>query len=382
MGAKHSVSSIGLAIFETLNEIFLSISAGLLGTVVLLHTGIKNHQFARTVLLACITMGSLAYVYQNIDDVQPSRNMIVFISGCDSGLGYSMAHHACEMGFTVFAGCLSLDSDGAKQLRNLFGDRVRHIEVDITQSTSIEVAVEITEQFLYSNPDYKLWAIINNAGVMVFGEFEWLTDRLIHNQINVNLAGTFKLTSAFLPLLRQYKGRIINISSHCALATLPGLAVYGATKAAIVAWSDGIRVELNKYGVYVITFIPGSFIQHSNIMANQLENCSEMFNCFTEEQKNFYGDYFKRYNLYLGAISAPKELKKICDPPLYRQFENILLDVPPKTVYIHEPFKYTVYHMLFKYAPVRARDYLVTRFMQMPDYYPPEETSHYVNMFL
>jgi short-subunit dehydrogenase len=57
-------------------------------------------------------------------------------------------------------------------------------------------------------------------------------------------------------------GRIITISSHCALETLPGLAVYGATKTALRAWSDGLRVELAKFKMHVVTLIPG---KHQNI---------------------------------------------------------------------------------------------------------------------
>lgn len=51
-----------------------------------------------------------------------------------------------------------------------------------------------------------LWAVVNNAGVMVFGEFEWLTDRLIKQQLEVNFYGTMSFTKAFCPLLRKYKG--------------------------------------------------------------------------------------------------------------------------------------------------------------------------------
>lgn len=56
-----------------------------------------------------------------------------------------------------------------------------------------------------------MYAIINNAGVMVFGEFEWLTEKLIQQQIDVNLMGTFKFTNAFCPLIRQHKGILISI---------------------------------------------------------------------------------------------------------------------------------------------------------------------------
>ena len=68
---------------------------------------------------------------------------------------------------------------------------------------------------------------VNNCGVMVFGESEWLTDNLIDYQINVNLAGTIKLTKRFLPLIRISKARVVNVTSHCALRALPGLSVYG-----------------------------------------------------------------------------------------------------------------------------------------------------------
>lgn len=55
-------------------------------------------------------------------------------------------------------------------------------------------------------------------------------------------------------------GRVITVSSHCALETLPGLAVYGATKTALRAWSDGLRLELAKFGMHVVTLIPGKRI--------------------------------------------------------------------------------------------------------------------------
>lgn len=59
--------------------------------------------------------------------------------------------------------------------------------------------------------------LVNNAGVMCFGEFEWQTNAIIENQININLFGTMNFTRSFLPLARKYKTRIINVTSHCAL---------------------------------------------------------------------------------------------------------------------------------------------------------------------
>lgn len=68
-----------------------------------------------------------------------------------------------------------------------------------------------------------LHSVINNAGVMVFGEFEWQTDEMIYQQLTVNLLGSMKVTKEFLPFLRKYKGTysfhnsIVFIYSACAL---------------------------------------------------------------------------------------------------------------------------------------------------------------------
>lgn len=102
-----------------------------------------------------------------------------------------------------------------------------------------------------------LYALVNNAGLMVIGDFEWQTEEQMMNQINVNFAGTMRITKEIIPLLRIRKGRIILISSHCAVEPLPGFAIYGATKSAIRAWATSLRVELKKQAIRVICFAPG-----------------------------------------------------------------------------------------------------------------------------
>lgn len=165
-------------------------------------------------------------------------------------------------------------------------------------------------------------------------------------------------------------GRIVTVNSHCALANLPGLAVYGATKSALLSWSDGIRVELGKYGVTVTSFIPGSYVTQSNIMGKQLQNVQEMHDNFTAEQHDFYSNYFKTYNMYLSHLTSPSDPVKIEDDHLYQIFESSLVDKYPKVIYKNEPFRYWLYHLFFKYSPRWSRDYLVLKFMQMPEYKP------------
>lgn len=92
---------------------------------------------------------------------------------------------------------------------------------------------------------------------MVLGEFEWQTQNLAEHQVNVNLLGTMRITRELMPILRDNRSRIIVVSSHCANESLPGIGIYGATKAALHAWATSLRVEVGKYGVEVVSFIPG-----------------------------------------------------------------------------------------------------------------------------
>ncbi|XP_025833834.1 D-beta-hydroxybutyrate dehydrogenase, mitochondrial [Agrilus planipennis] len=347
-------------------EMFIAVSSGAVGVGYLLVKGFQNN-FFRNVFAASLTTTCLIYVFYNDELDKPTKDKVVFITGCDSGLGFSIAQHLCEEGFTVIAGLLNLNSDGAIELRKIFGNKIRYVHLDLTDISSINVAVDSTVQYLDENKDYKLWALINNSGVMVFAEFEWQTERLIRQQVEVNLLGTLNLTRAFCPLLRRYKGRVITVTSHCAQACLPGLSVYGATKAALSSWNDGIRLELKKYGVKVINFIPGSFIAQSNIMMSHQNNCNEMYQNLTQEQQMFYKNYFVKYNSYLNQLSKPKSPKKIDDFGLYEELEKAILHVSPKAKYINEPLNYKLYHLLFKWSPTSyIRDLFIVRFMQVP----------------
>lgn len=376
MGTLSKILFTGI---EIGNELFTAIGAGFLGLIVLLNHGIKTNQMLRTTCVAVITIGSFVYASQQETKLKPTRRKVVLITGCDTGIGFSLCQYIADLGFTVIAGFLSLNSAGAKIIQKEYGDRILQLEIDITDAKNIAYAVESVAEYLEQNPKCSLYAIINNAGIMVFGEFEWQTENLIRRQLEVNIHGTFNLTRAFCPLIRKYKGRIITVTSHCALATLPGLAVYGATKAALAAWSDGIRVELAKYGIKVITFIPGSFPTESNIMSNQLQHVKEMHDAFSQEQHAFYSDYFKRYNIYLSYLAPPSSPQRIFCPDMYKTFSGCLLDLNPYSVYKYEPIRYTFYHFLFKFSPtVQIRDYFITKFMKMPEYYPEKSIENEV----
>lgn len=140
------LSRVSLRCFEVLNEFFIGVASGVVGIVVLTSKGLFEANYARTVFVVLLTVGCLIYVFQTHEQIQPSAEKIVFITGCDSGLGFSLAEHVSELGFTVVAGCLKLDSKGAKELKK--NSKIMLIELDITNNSSVNVAVETVSRYL------------------------------------------------------------------------------------------------------------------------------------------------------------------------------------------------------------------------------------------
>jgi 3-hydroxybutyrate dehydrogenase len=264
------------------------------------------------------------------------------------------------------------EGKGANKLKELFKDsnRFHLVELDITKNSSINDAKKYVEELLDKNTQLQLTALVNNAGVMVFGESEWQTDEMIEHQVNVNLIGTIKMTTAFLPLIRKHKARIVNVSSHCAIQSLPTLSVYGATKSGIASYTESLRMEMKKYDVDVVNFIPGSFFGNSNLVSSQLKHASTMKQSLNKEQLEFYEDYLDRLNMHLAAISVEREPQLLQDQRIIEKFEDALLQLNPNPVYKSEPMRYKFYHFLFNYMPFLLHDWLVDRFVLLPKFTP------------
>jgi len=169
----------------------------------------------------------------------------VVVTGASSGIGEATALHLDELGFTVFAG-VRRDEDG-KALAARASDRLTPIRLDVTDVDSIAAAVT----FVKDTTEGRLHALVNNAGLSVNGPLELLPVRQIERLMEVNVIGLMAVTQAFLPLLRAAEGRIINISSGHGLLAIPDKSAYAASKFAVQAISDALRVELMPFGVTV-----------------------------------------------------------------------------------------------------------------------------------
>jgi NAD(P)-dependent dehydrogenase (short-subunit alcohol dehydrogenase family) len=171
----------------------------------------------------------------------------VLVTGAGRGLGAVMAQRLAAEGYFVLAGVRrpAAAADGFVSVR-----------LDVTDAASIAAAVGTVTHHLDGRG---LFAIVNNAAVLHASPLELVSPVSVREQLQTNVAGPIAVIQAFLPLLRQSGGRIVNVSSINAQLPLPYWAVYSATKAALVAMSDALRMELAPSGVAVSVLTLGAF---------------------------------------------------------------------------------------------------------------------------
>jgi NAD(P)-dependent dehydrogenase (short-subunit alcohol dehydrogenase family) len=176
----------------------------------------------------------------------------VLVSGASKGIGRASALHLASLGWTVFAG-VRQPADGAA-LRADGGERIVPVRLDLTDGETIERAVA---EVAAAAPQ-GLSGLVNNAALAVAGPLEYLpADRLRH-QFEVNVIGQLSLTRAALPLVRQAGGRIVNIGSIGGRLAGPFLGPYSASKFALRALTDALRLELRPWDIKVVLIEPGA----------------------------------------------------------------------------------------------------------------------------
>jgi NAD(P)-dependent dehydrogenase (short-subunit alcohol dehydrogenase family) len=103
----------------------------------------------------------------------------------------------------------------------------------------------------------RLDVLVNSAGIGIAGRVEDLPAKHLDLHLGVNLRGLYLVTQAAIPLLRESKGWIVNLASIAGTMPTPGLAAYGATKAAVISLTRSLNEELDADGVRAIAICPG-----------------------------------------------------------------------------------------------------------------------------
>lgn len=177
----------------------------------------------------------------------------VLVTGASSGIGLATAIHLSNMGFRVFAGIRK--KIDAERLQHNSNGMITAVQLDITDMVSISSAREFIES---QTGGEGLSGLVNNAGIVVAGPLEFFDVEDLRRQLEVNLIGQVAVTQSFLPLIRKAKGRIVFMGSISGRVPYPFMAAYSASKFALEAVADCLRIELMPWDIFVSIVEPGS----------------------------------------------------------------------------------------------------------------------------
>lgn len=180
------------------------------------------------------------------------KSKSVLVTGASSGIGKATALHLDQKGYKVFAGvrkesdALTLKSESSKLLTPII--------LDVTDIESIENSYKLINE----DSTNELLGIVNNAGIGISGVLEATPIKDIRSLMEVNVIGLLAVTKTFIPLLKEVKGRIINIGSTSSYLPFPGSSAYSGSKFAVRAITDSLRLELKTFDIMVSLISPGA----------------------------------------------------------------------------------------------------------------------------
>lgn len=217
----------------------------------------------------------------------------VLVTGASRGLGRSIALHLAGVGFQVFGG-VRKESD-ATALRAAAAGDLRALTLDVTDSDHITAAAGTIEEVV---GEHGLWGLVNNAGYLVLGPVETTPLEQVESLFRVNLLGALAVTQRLLPLVRRAHGRIVNVSSVNGVLSMPFASAYCASKFALEAATDALRMELSTWGIGVSLIQPG--VTSSDIRGDAFEEWTRRRGAMDEGESDLYRESYEA-GLALGA---------------------------------------------------------------------------------
>jgi len=273
----------------------------------------------------------------------------VVVTGASTGIGEACALHLDRLGFRVLAGVRKAEDGEA--LRKRASDRFRPVLLDVTDGDSIARAAREVGPVA---------GLVNNAGIVVAGPLEFLPLDDLRRQLEVNVIGQVAVTQAFLPALRAAKGRVVNIGSVSGLIATPFLGPYCASKFALEALTDSLRMELRPRGIRVSIVEPGAIA--TPIWEKSRAQASRVAAALPESGKELYATALARMDEFTEALSK----KAIPAAEVARAVEHALTARRPKRRYLLG--RRTRFEAgMFRLIPERWRDGVILRALRLPD---------------
>jgi NAD(P)-dependent dehydrogenase (short-subunit alcohol dehydrogenase family) len=203
----------------------------------------------------------------------------VLVTGAARGIGKSIVEHLAERGWDVIAGVRS--EQDATAVTKLNPQRISSVILDVTDAGHIDALQD-------SLPE-RLDAIVNNAGIVVSGPMETVSTDEWRKQLDINVIGQLAVTRAVLPRLRKSRGRIVFISSVNGKLSMPLIGAYCASKFALEAAADALRMELRPWHIPVVIVEPAQ--TDTDIWSTADTMVTETEAALSSEHRQLYGKH-------------------------------------------------------------------------------------------
>lgn len=281
----------------------------------------------------------------------------VLITGASTGIGEASALLLDKLGFQVIAGVRKKgDGDLLKQKASA---KLSYVIIDVTDQASIMAAFDTVKTGL---GDDGLVGLVNNAGISVAGPLEFLPVLELRRQFEVNVFGYFTVTQTFLPLIRQGHGRIVNISSIGGRIAEPMLGPYAASKFALEALSDSMRIELRPWKIRVSLIEPGSVL--TPIWDKSVSHAKQIVDNLPPQARQLYDPLFNAMLRFGEKISK----SGITAQKVAEAVAHALTAKRPKTRYLRGSDA-RLKAILIKWLPASLRDWLILRVLGIREPY-------------
>ncbi|MBN2526701.1 MAG: SDR family oxidoreductase [Deltaproteobacteria bacterium] len=226
------------------------------------------------------------------------KENVVIITGCSTGIGRNLAQTLFARGYRVVATARRLET-----IKDI--PAALHLELDVTKQASVDAAISQTLTRL-GRIDY----LVNNAGHSVRAAIEDMDEKPAREMFDVNLWGLIRVTRAVLPHMRKRKaGRIIHVGSVVGKFTMPINGAYSASKHAVEAIANAMRVELKPFNIQVVLIEPGTI--NTQFMSSSIAKSQEQFDNSVSPYAKIY-ERFRTISAHPARKGAlPKEVSQV-----------------------------------------------------------------------
>ncbi len=231
------------------------------------------------------------------------KEKVILITGASGGIGFSISKLLISQGHKVYATTRKANTDKINELRNL---GVNILELDVTSEESCKQCVEELVK-----KEGKIDVLVNNAGYGSYGPIETVEIDEAKKQLEVNVFGLVRMTKLVLPYMRENKsGKIINISSVAGRVTTYLGGWYHASKYAVEALSNALRMEVKEFGIDVVLIEPGAISSNWGIIAADNLEKSTKNTVYEKNASHVVNAYRMMYSPKNKMISSPDLVAK------------------------------------------------------------------------